>query len=134
MGAKSYWSISHRCGMRPVVDGTRSIMVMEAIGKSTGMLLGAKKVRMSVYWRDVKRGQNLIFDDDAGHEEIIGGFRDTKRGIDAYARTMGYEPDRSQKGFSSVEDAKAFVEAFNPWELFGAQGATVESESRPMPE
>ncbi len=87
---------------------------------------------MSVYWRDMKRGQNLIFDDDAGLVEVIGGYRDTKRGIDAYARTMGYEPDRSQKGFPTVEDAKTFVESFSPWELFGAQDVTVEPEARPL--
>ena len=87
---------------------------------------------MSVYWRNVKRGQNLVIDDTAGLEEIIGGDRENKRGIDAYARTMGYEPDRSRKGFDTVEDAKAFVESFNPWELFGAQGVTVEPEARPI--
>ncbi len=86
---------------------------------------------MSVYWRTVKRGQNLVVDDTSGLEEIIGGYRENKSGIDAYARTMGYEPDRSRKGFDTVEDAKAFVESFSPWELFGAQGVTVESEARP---
>ena len=87
---------------------------------------------MSVYWRNVKRGQNLVVDDTAGLEEIVGGYRENKRGIDAYARTMGYEPDRSRKGFDSVEDAKAFVESFSPWELFGAQDVAVEPEARPI--
>ncbi len=87
---------------------------------------------MSVYWRNVKRGQNLVVDDAAGLEEIIGGYRENKRGIDAYARTMGYEPDRSRKGFDTVEDAKAFVESFSPWELFGVQGVTIEAEARPL--
>lgn len=87
---------------------------------------------MSVYWRNVKRGQNLVIDDTAGLEEIIGGYRENRRGIDAYARTMGYEPERSKKGFDTVEDAKAFVESFSPWELFGAQGVTVEAEARPI--
>jgi hypothetical protein len=87
---------------------------------------------MSVFWRNVKRGQNLVVDDTAGLEEIIGGYRENKRGIDAYARTMGYEPERSKKGFDSVEDAKAFVESFSPWELFGVQGVTVETEARPL--
>ena len=89
---------------------------------------------MSVYWRNVKRGQNLVFDDTAGLEEIVGGYRENKRGIDAYARTMGYEPDRSQKGFDTVEAAKAFVESFAPWDLFGPRDATVEPEARPMVE
>ena len=89
-------------------------------------------MRMSVYWRNVKRGQNLVVDDAGGHEEIIGGYRENKRGIDAYARTMGYEPDRSRKGFDTVDDAKTFVESFSPLERFGAQDVTVEPEARPM--
>ena len=41
---------------------------------------------MRVYWRKVRRGENLIFsDENDGHEEERGGFRDTKRGIDACA-------------------------------------------------
>ncbi|MDA0263022.1 MAG: hypothetical protein O3A93_01915 [Chloroflexi bacterium] len=86
---------------------------------------------MSVFWREVKRGQNLVVDDVDGREEIIGGYRENKSGVDAYARTMGYEPERSQKGFSSVEVAKSFVESFSPWDLFGVRDVTVESEARP---
>ena len=89
---------------------------------------------MSVFWRNVKRGQNLMTDDTAGLEEVIGGYRENKSGISAYARTMGYEPERSRKGFDSVEDAKAFVESFNPWDLFGPRDAVVEAEVRPMAE
>ena len=87
---------------------------------------------MSVYWRNVKRGQNLVIGDDGEHEEIVGGYRESKRGIDAYAKTTGYDPDRSKKGFETLEDAKAFVEAFRPWELFGAYGVTVNSEVKPL--
>ncbi len=87
---------------------------------------------MSVYWRTMKRGQNLIIDDTSGLEEVIGGYRENKSGINAYARTMGYEPDRSRSGFDSVEDAKAFVESFAPWDLFGAGDVTVEEEVRPI--
>ena len=87
---------------------------------------------MSVYWRNVKRGQNLVIDDTEGLDEIIGGYRENKRGIDPYARTMGYEPERSKKGFDTVEDAKSFVESFSPWELFGARDLTVEPEARPI--
>ena len=72
---------------------------------------------MSVYWKDVNRGQNLVLSEQEGQEEIIGGYRDTKRGIDAYAQTFGYDPDRSRKGFATIEDAKDYVEAFKPWEL-----------------
>ena len=89
---------------------------------------------MSVFWKNVKRGQNLMVDDTAGLEEVIGGYRENKSGISAYARTMGYEPERARKGFDSVEDAKAFVESFNPWDLFGPRDAVVEAEVRPMAE
>ena len=89
---------------------------------------------MSVFWRNVKRGQNLMMAEAKGREEVIGGYRENKSGISAYARTMGYEPERSRKGFDSVEDAKAFVESFNPWDLFGPRDAVVEAEARPMAE
>lgn len=89
---------------------------------------------MSVYWQDVKRGQNLMVDDAAGLVEIIGGYRENKRGIDAYARTTGYEPERSRKGFDSVQEAKDFVVSFSPWEIFGVRGVEVDSEDRPIPD
>ena len=82
----------------------------------------------------MKRGQNLIIDDTAGLEEVVGGYRENKKGIDAYARTMGYEPERSRKGFDTVEDAKAFVESFTPWDLFGPRDMAVEHEVRPISE
>jgi len=84
---------------------------------------------VDVYWQYVRRGQNLMLSTENGQERI-GGFRETKRGIDAYATTFGYEPGRSQKGFPSVEDAQAFVESFRPWELYGAHEVTVEPEVR----
>ena len=89
---------------------------------------------MAVYWRTVKNGQNLMLSaKDDGNEERIGGYRETKRGIDAYATTFGYEPGRSQKGFETIEEAKAFVESFQPWNLFeGAEDSTVEPEVRPL--
>ena len=86
---------------------------------------------MRVYWKDVRRGQSLILSEQEGHEEVIGGFRETSRGIDAQAQTFGYEPGRSQKGFATIEDAKAFVESFKPWELHGVQDVTVERETGP---
>ena len=87
---------------------------------------------MRVYWRKVKRGENLILsDENDGHEEELGGFRDTKRGIDALAKTFSYDPSRSRKGFPSIEEAKDFVESFRPWELFGTQGLTVDPGVRP---
>ena len=90
---------------------------------------------MAVYWRTVKLGQNLVlYQESDDKEQVIGGFRDTKRGIDAYATTFGYEPGRSQKDFPSIEDAKAFVENFRPWELYGTQDITVETDVKPAPE
>ena len=87
---------------------------------------------MNVYWQSVRRGENLMFsDDDTGRNERIGGFRETNQGIDAYAATFGYDPGRSQKGFPTIEAAKIFVESFRPWELYGAQGVTVEPGVRP---
>ncbi len=86
---------------------------------------------MKVFWRRVKFGQTLILSNDDGQEEDLGGFRETKRGIDALAKTFGYDPDRSRKGFPTIEEAKAFVESFRPWELYGAQDVTVDSEVRP---
>ena len=88
--------------------------------------------RMEVFWRTVKWGQNLVlFNESDGHDEVIGGVRETKRGIDASAKTVTYDTGRSQKGFATVADAKAFVESLRPWELYGAQGVTVDPEVRP---
>ena len=86
---------------------------------------------MSVYWKDVNRGQNLVLSEQEGQEEIIGGYRDTKRGIDAYAQTFGYDPDRSRKGFATIEDAKDYVEAFKPWELHDVYDVTIDREGNP---
>ena len=88
---------------------------------------------MGVYWRTVKLGQNLILSGETdGQEQVLGGYRDTKRGIDAYATTGGgYDPGRSQKGFATIEDAKAFVENFRPWELYDAHEVIVDTEVKP---
>ena len=86
---------------------------------------------MKVYWRRVKFGQTLILRNDDGQEEELGGFRETKRGIDALAKTFGYDPEWARKGFSTIEEAKAFVESFRPWELHDIQGVTVDPEVRP---
>ncbi|MFW6174264.1 MAG: hypothetical protein ACOC5K_00600 [Chloroflexota bacterium] len=67
--------------------------------------------------------------DDGEHEEEVGGVRETKRGFDAFARAFGYDPGRAQKGMSSLDEAKEFVESFRPWEEFrGAEGLSVEEE------
>ena len=87
---------------------------------------------MSVYWRNMRRGQNLIIDDTVGLGEVIGGYRENKSSIDAYARAMGYEPERSRKSFDTVEDARAFVKSFTPWDMFGPRDVTVEPEAGPI--
>jgi len=88
---------------------------------------------MKVDWRQVKFGQTLILsNEDDGQEEDLGGFRETKRGIDALAKTFGYDPDRAQKGFATIEEAKAFVESFKPWELYDVRDITVDPEAWPV--
>ena len=76
----------------------------------------------------------MILSDQEGQEEVIGGFRETKRGIDACAQTFGYDPGRSQKDFVTIEDAMNFEESFRAWELHGVQDVTVEREARPVAE
>ena len=90
---------------------------------------------MKVYWRQTKRGQQLLLNaEDGEHEEELGAVRETKRGFDALAKTFGYDPGRAQKGIPTLEEAKAFVESFRPWELYhGTEGLTVDAEVRPPP-
>jgi hypothetical protein len=45
--------------------------------------------------------------------------RRTPRGFDAVAKTNTYDPGRSKRELASMEEAKAFVESFHPWDLFG---------------
>ena len=88
---------------------------------------------MSVFWREVRRGQRLVLTIEAGdEEEEVGGVRETRNGFDAFAKTFGYEPGRAQKGMATLEEAKEFVESFSPWELYqGGEGLEVEPEVRP---
>ena len=90
---------------------------------------------MKLYWREVRRGQRLVIgqdDDDTENEQEIGGVRANKGAFDAFAKTFGYEPGRSEKGIPTMENAKEFVESFRPWELYqGTQGLEVESDVRP---
>ena len=89
---------------------------------------------MKVFWRERRGGLSLILSRDDGDEEEVGGIRQTSRGCDAFAKTNTYDPGRSQKGMSTIEEAKAFVESFRPWELFGGEpGMEVDPEVRPMP-
>ena len=73
---------------------------------------------MRVFWREHRAGQRLFLDTGNGEEVEIGAFRRTPRGYDALAKTLGYDPGRAQKGFPTEEDAKAFVESFQPWDIY----------------
>ena len=87
---------------------------------------------MEIFWQQTRKGQRLVLGFDDGQQEEIGGVRETKRGFDAFAKTFGYDPGRAQKGISSMEEAKAFVESFRPWGLYGGtEGLTVGPEVRP---
>ena len=90
---------------------------------------------MKVYWREHRSGQRFILDPGEGEETEIGGVRRTPRGFDAYAKTLGYEPGRAQKGFPTMEDAKAFVESFKPWDIYvGSMEVEVDPAVYPVPE
>ena len=90
---------------------------------------------MRVFWREHRTGQRLILDNEAGQEEEVGGVRQTPRGFDALAKTFGYDPGRAQKGFATMEEAKAFVEAFEPWEIFiGRVDVDFDRTVHPIPE
>ena len=73
---------------------------------------------MKVFWREHRSGQKMILDTGDGEEVEIGAFRRTPRGYDAFAKTMGYDPGRAQRGFPTPEDAKAFVESFQPLDVY----------------
>ena len=86
---------------------------------------------MKLYWQRSRKGERLVLASEDDEIVEIGGVRETKRGFDAFAKTFGYEPGRAEKGISSMEEAKAFVEGFTPWDLYdGGQGLTVEPTVR----
>ena len=89
---------------------------------------------MRLYWRQTRRGQRLVIGDkDQESEQEIGGVRETKSGFDAFAKTFGYEPGRSEKGIPTMDEAKAFVESFRPWELYeGTEGIELEATVLPF--
>ena len=87
---------------------------------------------MRVYWQTAKQGLRLVLA-DGEREERIGGVRETKRGFDAFAMTLGYDPDRARRDIASLNEAKTFVESFRPWELFtGDQELSVEPAVQPL--
>ena len=70
---------------------------------------------------------------DGEREQRIGGVRETPRGFDALAITFGYEPERARRDIASMDEAKAFVESFKPWELYVQDSnITVETDVRPL--
>ena len=89
---------------------------------------------MKLYWEERKSGQRLILFGDDETETEVGAVRSTPRGFDALAKTNTYDPGRAQKGFATIEEAKVFVEAFHPWDLFGGDlDMDVEPEVRRLP-
>ena len=89
---------------------------------------------MKLYWQERKAGQRLILAAEDDTEVEVGAVRKTPRGYDALAKTNTYDPGRAQKDFATIEHAKAFVEEFHPWDLFGGDlDMDVEPEVRLMP-
>lgn len=72
-----------------------------------------------LYWQEHRAGQRLVLALDDGTEVDVGLVRRTPRGFDAMAKTNTYDPGRARRGFATMEEAKAFVESFHPWDLFG---------------
>ncbi len=89
---------------------------------------------MRVFWRESKPGRHLMLEDDTGQLTRVGFILRTPRGFDAVAQTTRYAPERTQNDFSTMDEAQAFVESFNPWEEFGGTpGLTVEPQVQPRP-
>ena len=87
---------------------------------------------MELYWREVKRGLNLVVLTEEEDEFVVGGVRDRKRGIQAIANTRGYDPGRASDGFASLTEAKDFVENFKPWRDFFSEPLELQEEVRPQ--
>ena len=84
---------------------------------------------MRLYWRTRKKGLDLVVENDEKDIFIVRGVRETKRGIEALAKTTGYDPSRAVKGLSSVEEGKIFVENFQPWmQFFPGEDLNIEME------
>lgn len=87
---------------------------------------------MELYWRELKRGLNLVVLTDEGEEFMVGGVRNRKRGIQAMANTRGYDPGRAADDFESIDQAKEFVESFQPWRDFFAEPLELDPAVRPL--
>ena len=85
---------------------------------------------MQLFWEKWTKGIKLVLSDEENREEV-GGVRETKHGYDAWAKTFGYDPGRAIKGLDSLEQAREFVESFQPWNLYDlGRGLVVEPEVR----
>ena len=74
-------------------------------------------------------GLDLVVENDEKDIFIVGGVIETKRGIEALAKTTGYDPSRAIKGLESVDQGKIFVENFQPWlEFFPGEDLNIELE------
>lgn len=88
---------------------------------------------MELFWRETRNGFNLVVK-DGDEESRVGGVRVMKSGIQAIAETRGYEPGRAARDLPSVEEAREFVESFQPWREFFGEPLEVEPEIRPIAE
>ena len=87
---------------------------------------------MRVYWQAAKQGLRLVLA-NGEREERLGGVRESRQGFDAFATTFGYDPDRARRAIASLDEAKAFVESFRPWELFTRdEELSVEPDVKPL--
>ena len=90
---------------------------------------------MELYWQEHKLGLQLIL--SAGDRtEVMGRIRRRKDDTyDVNARAFGYNPERAATGITSLDEAKAFVESFRPWDEFiGPSDLAVEPDVRPLPD
>jgi len=88
---------------------------------------------LKIYWQQKRSGQELVLDVENGENVTLGAVRETRRGFDAFATTTGYDPGRATKGLPTIEEAKAFVVSFEPWDLFegGVEALPIEDGIRP---
>ena len=62
--------------------------------------------------------QKMTLEPGNGEEVEIGVFSQTPSGCDVFVKTLGSGPGRAQRGFPTSEDAKVFVESFQPRNLY----------------
>ena len=88
---------------------------------------------MELYWQEHKLGLQLTLS-TGERDEVMGRIRRKADGYNVNARAFGYNPERAAMGMASLDEAKAFVESFRPWEEFvGPSDLAVEAAVRPLP-